>query len=271
MNLVRAFSPIVILLFLSFGSVGNTRAGDQQQRHALLIIGSQKGSLADAVQNMDNIARLMKDHGIVVHRFYDHRAKWEDIIQVAQKCQFLVYSGHGMYNGDDSGAGGFAIESYVSSRQIRDEMKLAKNAVVVMQSVCMGAGSSASDDDDIGVDEAKNRVASYSRPFFDIGASAYFAINRVGGSYDFLEYILNGKTLGEAYEETKWHNDKVEFNESYSPYPNMSFVLTRSPGGGKSTRHHYYNGKLDSIETIIDPKGYDLACIGIMDMTFNAP
>ena len=58
-----------------------------------------------------------------------------------------------------------------------------------------GAGSFASDDVDIGIKKAIERVLDYSKPFLSIGASAYYADNFGKGCLSFLNNFLRVKLL----------------------------------------------------------------------------
>jgi hypothetical protein len=267
MNLIRLFSSAAFVIFLNFPSFGEAIAAEQ--KHALLIVGHQETLTASAIVEMEKTAFLFRQHGVVVHRFYDEQALWEDIIQIAPQCHFFVYCGHGSLLGDGYGAGGLNIDQSVSSAKIREEMNLAEDALVVFQSVCYGAGSSATDNDDIGQEEARNRVSCYAAPFIDIGASSYFAINRVGGSREFIGFLLEGKTLEQAFTDCRRQHHTVEFSTQWTHNPGKSFSIASTPAGGVSTRSSYYGGKLWKTETIPGRKTYNIACIGPMNMTLR--
>ena len=129
------------------------------------------------------------------------------IIEVANKCKFFVYSGHGSTMGVNGNAGGICINSMVSSYELIKSLRLKENALVIFKSVCRGAGSSAGDNTDIGITEAKKRVTNYAYPFFEIGASAYYANNYGAGAYNFLEDFL--VSMGGRYDFTI---DKIVFD-----------------------------------------------------------
>ena len=86
----------------------------------------------------------------------------------------------------DGKYGGLDLNKAISSEDIVNDLKLRSNAIIIFKSVCGGAGSSASDDGDIGIKKAIERVSDYSRPFLNIGASAYYANNFGEGCLSFL-------------------------------------------------------------------------------------
>ena len=138
---------------------------------------------------------------------------------------------------------------------------MKNNALVLFKSVCRGAGSSAGDNDDIGIKVAKERVTSYAYPFFEIGAAGYYANNFGNGVYNFLKDFLAGKTLKEAYVNSASTWTTIEFEE---PFPNdstKSFSIASTPGGGTSTRTTYTNG-VKKVEKIPTPKEYEIAYVG---------
>jgi hypothetical protein len=228
---------------------------------AILIVGHQEDRTKGAIEKMDEIANLFLKKGVLVYKFYDKKADWNEIIKVAKNCNFLLYSGHGSTMGKDGNVGGICINSMISSFELMKNLRLKENALVIFKSVCNGAGSSAGDDNDIGITEAKKRVAYYAYPFFEIGASAYYANNFGNGVYDFLDDFLSGITLKQAYlNSTKtWTN--VEFEEVFSRDNTKSFSIASRPGGGTATRTTYTNG-VKKVEQVKSPKGYKIAYVG---------
>ncbi|MFM7730210.1 MAG: hypothetical protein ACKO6L_04145 [Flavobacteriales bacterium] len=232
---------------------------------ALLIVGSQEDGTQSSMEGMDDIADLFKEHGIQVYRFYDQQADWEAITRVAPECSFLVYDGHGSTMGDGGKAGGLCINTMVSSSRIRESLRLHAHALVMFQSVCYGAGSSASDDDDIGILEAKDRVSNYAQTFLDVGADGYYANNYVGGVYFFLQDFLEGISLKEAYQQSVHSYSHIEFEDISKGQPRSYFSIASSPGGGYATRTTYTNG-VKKVEQIPSVKDYDIACMGTLDL-----
>jgi hypothetical protein len=228
---------------------------------AILIVGHQEDGTKSAIEDMDKIADVFIENGVIVHKFYDDKANWNEIVETAKKCSFLVYSGHGTDLGEGGNVGGICINSRVSSAELMAKLKLKDNALVIFKSVCYGAGTSADDDDDIGVAEAKKRVTYYAYPFFETGASAYYANNFWYGVYDFLKDFLSGTTLKQAYLNSTKTWTTVEFEEPFSKDPAKYISIASTPEGGTATRTTYTNG-IKKVEQIKSPKGYKIAYVG---------
>ncbi|MBI3143508.1 MAG: hypothetical protein HYZ16_11840 [Bacteroidetes bacterium] len=231
------------------------------KRYALLVVGHQEDGTAKAMSEMDSIAKLFEKNGIGVFTFYDATATWEKIVKAAPKCHFFVYSGHGTRLGSDGSPGGLCITSRISSSYIQENLRLKENALVLFKSVCMGAGSSAGDTADIGLTEAKNRVAHYAQPFMAIGAAGYYANNYSGGVHGFIVDFLGGMTMGDAFAQSVYASLSIELDEPYEFDKAKRICLSSSPGGNKYVLTTYANGKKTTKEGI-SPKGYDIAYVG---------
>lgn len=228
---------------------------------AILIVGQQEDGTTKAISEMNEIAELFVENDVIVYKFYDKNANWNEITKVSRECSFLVYSGHGSNMGKDGNVGGICINTMVSTSDLLANLKLKQNSLVIFKSVCNGAGSSAGDDGDIGIAEAKKRVANYAYPFLEIGASGYYANNFGDGVNGFLKEFLSGTTLKQAYlNSTKIWTD-VEFEAPFPGYPQKAYSIASSAGGGTSTRTTYTNG-VKQVEQVKSPKNYDIAYVG---------
>ncbi len=256
-----------ILFFAISPSIGSCQQVATSSLEALLIVGPQEDGTSEAMKRMDDIAKLLNEHSIVSHSFYDKQAQWSDIKKIAPKCSFLIYAGHGATLGENGNAGGFCIQSYITTETVQSELRLKENAMVLFISVCGGAGSSAGDNGDIGIAEAKNRVLHYAYPFFEIGASAYYANNYVAGCYDFLEDFLSGIPLKKAYETSTEIWTSIEFEEPFEKDRTKLFSIASRPGGGYSTRTTYTNG-VKTVAKIKASKSYSIAYVGAPDFNF---
>lgn len=235
---------------------------------AILIVGHQEDGTQKAMEEMDKVANLFEQHSIAVFRFYDKAANWKDIVHAARDCQFLIYSGHGSVMGTNGNAGGLCINTMVSSAQLMNELKLQDNALVLFQSVCYGAGSSAGDLKDIGIVEAKKRVTHYASPFFKVGAAAYVANNYSEGILNFLEDFLDGMALKTAYENQAEAWSEILFNHPFPGHSDKMYSIAGDEGGGKAIITSYTNGKKTQKE-IISPRSYDVAYVGPPEFTIH--
>jgi hypothetical protein len=271
MELLKRFSikNLMFCAFVYLSFVGFCQDYSSENLKALLIVGSQEDGTQKAIEKIESISQLFEAYGIETFEFYDDAANWEDIVKIAPECSFLVYCGHGSDLGKDGNAGGFVINSFVSTEEIQDQLKLKQNAVVVFQSVCNGAGSSAGDDGDIGVLTAKNRVYHYAYPFFDIGASVYYANNYTGGCKSFIKNFLDGKSVQDCYNSSLYSFITVEFQDSFSGYLGKDISVASSKPSGTVTRTTYTNG-VKKVEQIPACKSYDIAFAGDPDLVISS-
>jgi hypothetical protein len=195
---------------------------------AVLLVGPIDGNngswTLQEIDNMELAATVLQNNGVEVHRFYPGDGHtFAEIEAAADGAHFLLYRGHGVYVANTSPleVGGFMLSSgYYSPDRIRSNLHLAPNAVVMLYG-CFTAGTSSSDDGDIGIVEARRRVAMYSDPFFDIDAAGYYA-NWFGDAFQyFLQYLFAGQTLGQAYESFYDFNATTVDRTTHPDHPEM--------------------------------------------------
>lgn len=264
-------TTLIFVFFTLFAFAGNGGgSGSQDKRafstmHAVLVVGPQEDGTREAMRKMDAVAAVFQKQGVKVHKFYNTNADWEEIKKVSPQANFFVYSGHGGTRGGGGKSGGLTLTTSVGSREILEELKLADKAMVIFKSVCRGAGSSAGDDEDIGIKEATTRVSDYALPFFEIGASAYYANNLGHGCVEFLENFFEGKTLHDCFETTANTWTKIELTENYAYDKNRKIAIASTDWGGTATRITYINGK-KKVEKIPAVKNYEIAYVGKNDL-----
>lgn len=235
---------------------------------AVLIVGPQEDGTNSAIESMNKIAELLKSKGVKVQSFYDKEADWDKIKIASKDASFFIYSGHGGTMGEGEKTGGLYLKSMVSGKEIIEGLQLKKNAMIVFKSVCRGAGSSASDDGDIGINEAVRRVTDYSQPFFKIGASCYYANNLEDGCLLFLTEFFSGKTVKECFEESAKTWTKIEFSKEYQYNKSMQISIASADWGGTVTRTTYVNGA-KKVEELPSSKDYDIAYVANPNFTIN--
>jgi hypothetical protein len=204
---------------------------------AVLLVGPIDGDngswTTQEKQNMDLAAAELEANGVQVHKFYPPDQNWEQIKAAANGAHFLLYRGHGVYWSPmpSPTVGGFALkDKFVSAQDIRNELALAPNAIVMLYG-CFTAGSSSADGGPIRSAEAQRRVAQYSDPFFDIGAGGYYA-NWFGNAFQmYLRYLFEGKTLGEAYTAYFDYNASTVERYAHPDHPALAMWLDKDNWG----------------------------------------
>jgi hypothetical protein len=218
---------------------------------AVLLVGPIDGDYGDWTtqekQNMDLAAAELAANGVTVQKFYTPNNDWGQIKAAAEGAHFLFYRGHGVYWSPmpSPTVGGFHLnDRFVSSDDIRNDLHLAPNAIVMLYG-CFTAGSSSEDSSPISSAEAQRRVAQYSDPFFDIGAAGYYA-NWFGTAFQmFVRYLFQGMTLGEAYESYFDFNSATVERYTHPNHPDKAMWLDKDLPGGKAQYNNAFAGLPD--------------------------
>ena len=243
-----------ILLFIPIISYSQA-----DQLRAVIIVGDQQDGTLNAIEDMENIHAFFKSKNVIVKTFYHPKTSWKDIVKASKNASFFVYSGHGM-SWPDGKYGGLDLNKAISSEDIVNDLKLTPNAIVVFKSVCGGAGSSANDDGDIGIKKAIERVSDYSKPFLNIGASAYYADNFGEGCLSFLNNFFEGKTIKECFGNSIGWLAKFEIEKNYKFDKRKSIGMASSDWGGTVTKTSYING-VKSVREVPATKDYNIAYV----------
>jgi len=190
------------------------------------------------------IADTLRKYGIQVFEFYDGHAVWEDIVKASVNADIFIYTGHGVLDkGYIIGGMSLANSRYISPEQITRDLKLKKDALVMLLSVCYAAGSSASDTTEITEALALERVSVYALPFISIGAGACVACN--GPEYtDYINLFLKGQSVESIYME-EFERYKVLPMQTYKYNSQYKVSLTSF----KSNEKNHYGNSL-----VVKPK-----------------
>lgn len=258
------FKLLVVLLYFA-SSLSNSLIS-QYNTSAVLIVGTNS-DISSSVVALDKIGEFLESKGIKAYKFYDEKSDWEAIKKAAKNAHFFVYSGHGSNMGKN-GTGGLVIKDMISNSEIENELVLKKNSVVLFQSVCRGAGSSAGDRGDIGIKKAEARVSDYAEPFLKIGAQVYYANNWQDGCLGFLENMFDGKPAEESFNNSVGWWSEVELKKNYVYDHNKKIGIASHEGSGTVTVTHTVNG-VKTVEERPACKEYDIAYVGNPNFKLN--
>lgn len=232
---------------------------DSTSLKAVLIIGSHEEVNENDITDMNEIACFLESRNFIVKTFYYDEAIWDSIKLESFDTDIFLYNGHGSRLGGKGKVGGLILDKNVTTKEIRDELHFTKSPLIIFKSVCNGAGSSASDDCDIGINEAKTRVLDYSTPFFEMGASAYYANNLKYGIIDFLQNLYGGQSIIDCYNLSA-ANAKIEFTEKHPNNNRLMISIASNNWEGYSTKTTYTNG-VKKVRKIRSFKTYDIALV----------
>ncbi|MBU0763450.1 MAG: hypothetical protein KJ607_01305 [Bacteroidetes bacterium] len=178
---------------------------------AVLIVGPCESSTEGFINEMKEYAEVLKERGVTCYEFYSPDNSWDDIKKAAEGAHFLLYGGHGIYNGTrpPDWVGSFCLNSgFVRSEKVLSDLKLAKGAIVMFNHACFSAGAAGGDHGDIGSSEAKRRVNLYSKPFLSLGISAYYSSGWYNSLSEIIAALFAGDTFGEAYKDYCIYNEE---------------------------------------------------------------
>jgi len=240
-------------------SILNISYSQADKLKAVIIVGDLQDRTVSAIKEMEEIHSFFKSKNMIVKTFYHPKTSWKEIISASKDASIFVYCGHGI-SWTGGKYGGLDLDRAISSEDILNDLKLKDNAIVIFQSVCGGAGSSASDDGDIGIKKALERVSDYSMPFLKIGASAYFSDNFRNGCLSFLNNFFEGKTIKECFDNSLGWSAKLETEQNYKYDARKKIGIASSDCGGTVTRTSYING-VKTVSEVPSTKDYDIAYV----------
>jgi len=237
----------VVLLALIFWAVPiKSQKTTTTPKEAVCIIGSHSIYTESSLEQMEQIATLLESKNYRVHRFYDPNNEWEAIKKAALNASIFIYRGHGTHLGIDGGFGGIVVDEFVSGKEISTNLTFNLSPLVIFVSACGGAGSSAGDEQDIGVDEAKTRVL-----------------------YNFLQQWTEQQTLETCYSNSIYPWCTVQANESVDDErisPAFNIAISSSPDNSVHTLSTTTNGKT-TTKKINRKFDYSIAYLGNPQLT----
>jgi hypothetical protein len=220
-------------------AVSQAAAGTQLK--AVFVVGPTHEQTQGNLDSAEWMARQAEAAGMDVRRVFFPHATWENVLAQAQGANLLVYMGHGygwpspytktLTESRQDGMGlnafdgsGPAEYKYYGATPIRQNIRLAPNAVVVLMHGCYTAGSGEPGMANPSVDVARQRVDNFASGFLAAGAGAVFAL-AWGTRIDLpLTLMTTDQTMDGVFRTP---GDHVGFNDMY-------FDSVRTPG----TKNH---------------------------------
>jgi hypothetical protein len=167
------------------------KAAEEQPLKAVVIVGPTGGETATNLERGEEFALRAEAHGMDVRRVFYPNATWKNVLANVQGANLVAYFGHG--NGWPSPYGSFqegtknglgldghdggteSETTYYGANLIRQNIKLAPNAVVVLSHLCYSAGNAEPGMPLPTEDVAVQRVDNYASAFLSVGARTVFA------------------------------------------------------------------------------------------------
>jgi flagellar hook assembly protein FlgD len=207
---------MVITGQLSFG-ISPAAADDTHAPLAVFIVGPSASMTDDNLRDAAALAKQADDIGMRVRKVFHPHATWENVLDAIQGASLVVYMGHG--NGYPSPNGpfqedtkdGFGLDphpgasaystAYYGADKLRKKVRLAKNAVVLLEHLCYASGNGEEYmGPEFDKDIATKRVDNFASGFLDIGARAVFAFG-LDQKIDFPRALMRGdRSMDDIFE-----------------------------------------------------------------------
>ncbi|MEP6637925.1 MAG: hypothetical protein ABJC39_01125 [Chloroflexota bacterium] len=201
----------------------------------VVIVGPVGSSTSTYITSAKRYASLARSYGANVTEIYSPNATWSRVKAAAQGAKVIIYLGHG--NGSPSPYGAFSKLSkdgfglnatagngnsntkYWGEYYVSTYIKLAPNAVVILNRLCYASGNSEWGSANPTRTAAKERVQNYAAGFLRAGARAIFAEGITSASFVLYGLFRTNRTIGAIFKSS------TNFSGAYD----FAFQSTRNP------------------------------------------
>jgi hypothetical protein len=230
--------PLVLLAaaLLAVGGLvtqpGTVRAAAMR---VVIIVGPTGSQTSSYITSAKVYANLARSYGAGVIELYSPYATWARVLKYSQNANLLIYLGHG--NGwpspyppfQENTKDGFGLNAssgsntlrYYGGNYIRSYIKLAPDAVVILNRLCYASGNNEWGVlPDPSLTTARQRVDNFAAAFLKVGAKGVFAEAITSASY-----IISGLfTTNSTIQQIFWSAPHKTY--TYRNY----YVSSRTPG-----------------------------------------
>ena len=193
----------------------------------VIIVGPSGANTANYKYNARRYAAQARSYGATVVEIYSPNATWSRVKAAAQGAKVLIYLGHG--NGTPSPYGawnqyskdGFGLNAsaghgnnntkYYGEYYVDTQIKLAANAVVILNRLCYASGNSEWGSANPTKTTAKTRVDNFASAFLRANARAVFAEGITNASYVLYGLFKTNKTIGSIFQSSSNWNGRYDF------------------------------------------------------------
>jgi hypothetical protein len=191
---------LTILVALVAALPGGVLAAPAHAPKVVLIVGPA-GAATDGYRVLaDDAAAAARQFTPNVVKVYSPDATWPAVRRALDGASVVVYLGHGngwpsryrdsLFPPSENGfglnptaGGGDDAHQYFGEERIAADVKLAKNAVVVLSHLCYASGNTEPGLPEGTIADARQRIDNYAAGFIAAGASAVIAEGHLGPAY----------------------------------------------------------------------------------------
>jgi len=194
----------------------------------VVIVGPVGSSTSSYITSAKRYAAQARSYGASVVEIYSPNATWSRVKAAAQGAKVIIYLGHG--NGSPSPYGafskftkdGFGLNAtagrgnsntkYYGEYYVRTAIKLAPNAVVILNRLCYASGNSEWGSPNPTKTVAKQRVDNYGAGFLRAGAKAVFAEAITDPRYIIKNLYTSNRTMREIFFASPYRTMSYRFH-----------------------------------------------------------
>ncbi len=210
----------------------------------VIVVGATEGHTAGYRADADTIAAEALKYTPNVIKLYSPNAKWAQVKAAAQGASIFVYLGHGygypspyraVLSPDVQDGLGLNTPSgttdsdkkYYGEDFIASDIRLGKDAIVLLNHLCYSAGSSESGAPEPTVAVARERVDNFASGFIKAGARTVIAQSWTSGViYTIKSIFTTDKTILDVWEAAPNRQGHVQ---PFVPVRNPSFEARVDP------------------------------------------
>ena len=251
--IVRRFGAAIIAALLVGGlfvpaAFAASPAAHRAVPKVVFIVGPAGAATIGYRAQARSAAAIARKYTPDVVELYSPNATWTAVKDALKGASLVVYMGHG--NGwpsryrdslypitqdgfglNPTAGGGDYQHQYFGEASIASEVKLAKNAVVLLNHLCYASGNSEPGLPEGTLDVAKQRVDNYAAGFIRAGASAVIAEAWSSPSYFVRAILGGGRSIQTAWLKSPSANgNRIAFASQRSP----GYVAQMDPASASS-------------------------------------
>jgi hypothetical protein len=235
----RPLRAVFVLAFAALFAVGGLAATpaptEAAGKKVVIVVGPTHSQTSSYIDRARRLAAQARSYGAAVYEVYSPNATWAKVKSVAQGANVLIYLGHGnghpspygafnQYTKDGMGlnataGNGHNNTKYYGEYYLRNYIRLAKHAVVILNHLCYASGNSEPGYANPTKTVAKQRVDNYAFGFLRTGARAVFAEGLSSSSYVLYGLFKTDRTMTQIF----WSASSA--TRSYS----FGFTSARTP------------------------------------------
>jgi hypothetical protein len=232
---VRLTVLAIAFALVAVVSVANPTPAAAAGMKVVVIVGPVESNTANYIYNAKRYASQARSYGATVVEIYSPNATWAKVKAAVQGAKVVIYLGHGngapspypwsKYSKDGFGlnalAGhGNANTKYYGEYYFTTGVKLAANAVVILNRLCYASGNSEWGSANPTKSVAKQRVDNYGAGFLRAGARAIFADGITNAAYVLYGLFKTSRTMGAIFQSSPSWVGAYDF----------TFASVRTPG-----------------------------------------